>query len=119
MKRSRYREDGPRSDGRSEWDFPAGGSVVARFTEGRLSGPAAGPSRFEVTPSCGNSKLSITLNEWVNNVKIRVFPSAHAANVLGAGFVNPGVGSHLSTRQDPQRSSPVPPRWCRQEAANL
>ncbi len=91
---------GPLSQCRPAWDFAAGG-VQAHFSAGYLVGPASQPPRFEVNHLCGNSRLTISLSEWVKNVQMRVSAGTHSAQVLGGGSVNPGGSGRIVTVPGP------------------
>lgn len=91
---------GPLYECRPSWDFAAG-TVHVRFSAGYLVGPASQPPRFEAT-TCGNSRISISMGEWVKNVQMRVSAGAFVAQVFpGGGSVNPGGAGRIVTVPGP------------------
>lgn len=92
---------GPEYECRQSWDFIAG-TVQVRFSAGYHVGGAAQAPRFESMSYCGNSGITISLSEWVKNVRMRVYAGGYPADIFpGGGSVNPGGTGRIVTVPGP------------------
>lgn len=91
---------GPPYECRQGWDFVAG-SVLVHFNAGYHIVRAPHPTWFEAAGSCGNSRVSISLNAWVKNVRVWVTAYPFIAQVFPGGGSVSGLGGRYVTVPGP------------------